>query len=121
MVLADRRHRLACMPSIGREFMPQLEEGNFWITRHVPAQRVDGTRRRGDGPRHARSSPATPKWKSLVPAIGRPDDGTDPTGYYRVEIFAPLKPMKDWPKAVERARLAALLFGSKPAAAPRKS
>ncbi len=29
--------------------------------------------------------------------IGRPDDGTDPTGFYNVEFFVPLKPQREWP------------------------
>ncbi|MGH7169889.1 MAG: efflux RND transporter permease subunit, partial [Gemmataceae bacterium] len=28
---------------------------------------------------------------------GRPDDGTDPTGFYNVEFFVPLKPQSEWP------------------------
>src|SRR5262249_18682227 len=38
-----------------------------------------------------------PEVKAIVPQIGRPDDGTDPTGFYNVEIFVPLKKMKAWP------------------------
>jgi cobalt-zinc-cadmium resistance protein CzcA len=49
----------------------------------------------------------------LVPAIGRPDDGTDPTGFYRVEIFAPLKPMKEWPRTVEVEGWRRYFYGSK--------
>ena len=39
-----------------------------------------------------------PEVESVVAEIGRPDDGTDPTGFYNVEFFVPLKPHKDWPK-----------------------
>ena len=45
--------------------------------------------------------------------IGRPDDGTDPTGFYNVEFFVPLQPEKDWPTVVERDRLVRWLFGEK--------
>jgi cobalt-zinc-cadmium resistance protein CzcA len=84
-------------PLVGREFMPQLEEGNLWITATFPlnssmervAQNIDQARK---------IIASYPEVEVLVPAIGRPDDGTDPTGYYRVEIFAPLKPEQDWPK-----------------------
>jgi heavy metal efflux system protein len=88
------------IPQLGQEFMPQLEEGNLWITATFPlnssmervAQDID----------KARAIIASySEVEVLVPAIGRPDDGTDPTGYYRVEIFAPLKPMKEWPREVE--------------------
>jgi len=88
------------VPHLGQEFMPQLEEGNLWITATFPlnssmervAQDID----------KARAIIASyGEVEVLVPAIGRPDDGTDPTGYYRVEIFAPLKPMKEWPREVD--------------------
>jgi cobalt-zinc-cadmium resistance protein CzcA len=91
----------ACLvPSIGREFMPPLEEGNLWITATFPlnssmervAQNIDQARG---------IMVSYPEVEVLVPQIGRPDDGTDPTGYYRVEVFAPLRPEKDWPKVVE--------------------
>jgi cobalt-zinc-cadmium resistance protein CzcA len=88
------------LPSLGQEFMPQLEEGNFWITATFPLNismdRVAETMKK------ARAVIAGyPEVEVLVPAIGRPDDGTDPTGFYRVEIFAPLRPMKEWPRLVE--------------------
>ena len=38
--------------------------------------------------------------------IGRPDDGTDPSGFYNVEFFVPLKPPKDWPARSSSRRLA---------------
>src|SRR5262249_18486041 len=37
-----------------------------------------------------------PEVEAIVPMLGRPDDGTDPTGFYNVEIFVPLKPQGDW-------------------------
>jgi cobalt-zinc-cadmium resistance protein CzcA len=88
------------LPSLGQEFMPQLEEGNLWITAMFPLNvSLD---RVAEVMHQARAVIASyPEIEVLVAAIGRPDDGTDPTGYYRVEIFAPLKPMKDWPKLVE--------------------
>src|SRR5262249_4156994 len=42
-----------------------------------------------------------PEIEAVVPQIGRPDDGTDPTGFYNVEIFVPLRPQKEWPAEVE--------------------
>ena len=38
-----------------------------------------------------------PEFVVVVPAIGRPDDGTDPTGYYNMETNVPLRPEKEWP------------------------
>ena len=88
----------ACLiPQLGREFMPELEEGNLWL--------------RGIGPlnmsldhqvaiaRQARAIIAKyPEVESIVTQSGRPDDGTDTEGYYSGEYFVPLRPQKDWPK-----------------------
>jgi cobalt-zinc-cadmium resistance protein CzcA len=98
------------IPSLGQEFMPQLEEGNFWITAMFPLNvSMDRVAETMD---HARAVIASyPEVEVLVPAIGRPDDGTDPTGYYRVEIFAPLRPMKEWPLVVDVDGWRQLFYG----------
>ncbi len=98
------------VPLIGREFMPELEEGNLWITATFPANvsmkevgdKIEVARKvmAGD-PTNPQVFPGFKEVEVLVPAIGRPDDGTDPTGYYRSEIFAPLRPEKDWPMVRE--------------------
>src|SRR5438132_8431759 len=38
-----------------------------------------------------------PEVETIVTLVGRPDDGTDPTGFYNAEFFVPLKPEKEWP------------------------
>jgi cobalt-zinc-cadmium resistance protein CzcA len=88
----------ACLiPQLGREFMPELEEGNLWL--------------RGIGPlnmnlthqvqvaKEARAIIARyPEVETIVTQSGRPDDGTDTEGFYSGEYFVPLRPQKDWPK-----------------------
>jgi cobalt-zinc-cadmium resistance protein CzcA len=103
----------ACLlPSIDREFMPQLEEGNFWITTMFPLNvSMDRVAEVIDQSRAVMA--AYQEVEVLVPAIGRPDDGTDPAGFYRVENFVPLKPMSEWPKVVERQGWRRWLFGPK--------
>ncbi len=104
----------ACiLPLIGREFMPQLEEGNLWITATFPLN--SSMERVAENISKARAIMAAySEVEVLVPSIGRPDDGTDPTGYYRVEVFAPLKPQKDWPKVTdETSGVWRLIYGEK--------
>ncbi len=36
---------------------------------------------------------------------GRPDDGTDATGFFNAEFFVPLKPIDTWPQGVDKAKL----------------
>jgi cobalt-zinc-cadmium resistance protein CzcA len=98
------------LPQLGQEFMPQLEEGNLWITATFPLNSsIERVAQDIDKARAIIASYA--EVEVLVPAIGRPDDGTDPTGYYRVEIFAPLKPMKEWPRVVDVEGWRRYLYG----------
>jgi cobalt-zinc-cadmium resistance protein CzcA len=100
------------LPFMGREFMPQLEEGNLWITATFPLNMsID---RVAEDIKTARAIIASyPEVEVLVPQIGRPDDGTDPAGFYRVEVFAPLKPAKKWPKLAEDTSWWRFLYGSR--------
>ncbi|MGC8640014.1 MAG: efflux RND transporter permease subunit [Isosphaeraceae bacterium] len=101
----------ACLiPQLGREFMPELEEGNIWL--------------RGIGPlnmslehqvaiaRQARAIIARhSEVKSIVTQSGRPDDGTDTEGYYSGEYFIPLRHQADWPKIVPQTGWRRWLYG----------
>ncbi len=46
-----------------------------------------------------------PEVVTVVSQHGRPDDGTDPAGFYNAEFFVPLKPASDWPWGVDKAKL----------------
>jgi cobalt-zinc-cadmium resistance protein CzcA len=82
--------------NMGREFMPELEEGNLWVRGTFPINvSLDEVAARCRKVRQLFTK--YPQVEVVVPAIGRPDDGSDPTGYYNVEIFVPLKPFKNWP------------------------
>jgi cobalt-zinc-cadmium resistance protein CzcA len=98
---------VAVLPLVDREFMPELEEGNLWIRGTFP---LDASLEEvADHVKIARSIIRKyPEVEAIVPQIGRPDDGTDPTGFYNVEIFVPLKPMKDWPAVKEQSGFATL-------------
>lgn len=83
-------------PLLGSEFMPTLEEGNLWIRATLPtsisleqsARYVRGLR--AIVARH-------PEVTTVLSQLGRPDDGTDVSGFFNVELFAPLKPFSEWP------------------------
>jgi cobalt-zinc-cadmium resistance protein CzcA len=109
---------LAVSTQLGREFMPHLEEGNFWIRATLPlsisleqsAQYVgrmreivlgcDGSPSSCD-PAHRRR----PEVETVVSQLGRPDDGTDVSGFYNVELFAPLRPTGEWRKGVTKEKM----------------
>jgi cobalt-zinc-cadmium resistance protein CzcA len=103
---------LYAIPHTGREFMPELEEGNLWIRGTFPLNMsLDQV---ADDAGKARAIIASsPEVESVVPQIGRPDDGTDPTGFYNVEVFVPLRPEKDWPRTEKQTGWRRWLHGAR--------
>ena len=93
------------LPFLGREFMPQLEEGNVYVRGTFPLNAsLDEVTQRTKIAREVFKQ--FPEVESVVSQVGRPDDGTDPTGFYNVEFYVPMKPSEDWPvdPAVGRKR-----------------
>jgi cobalt-zinc-cadmium resistance protein CzcA len=87
---------------LGREFMPELEEGNLWIRCTAPLNQT--LERNVEIAKQARAIMASyPEIESIVSQSGRPDDGTDVCGYFNTEYFVPLRPRKDWPAIVEES------------------
>jgi cobalt-zinc-cadmium resistance protein CzcA len=88
------------VPQLGREFMPELEEGNLWLRATGPL--AMSLEHQTELSRQARAILATfPEVESVTTQSGRPEDGTDTEGYYSGEYFVPLRPQGDWPKLVD--------------------
>src|SRR5262249_12336421 len=86
---------ISMLPSLGGEFMPQLEEGNIYIRGTFPVN--ISLAEAADKVRLARGLIRGFDEVELVASqTGRPDDGTDPTGYYNAEFHVPLKPHDEW-------------------------
>ena len=81
---------------MGREFMPELEEGNLWVRGTFPIN-ISFEEVGARAKEVRRVLKQYPEVASIAPFTGRDDGGTDPTGYYNVEIFMPLRPEKEWP------------------------
>jgi cobalt-zinc-cadmium resistance protein CzcA len=82
-------------PVIGSEFLPHLDEGALWV-RGTLAPSVgpsEGTRIANQARIVLCSFPEVPQCTSQV---GRPDDGTDTTGFFNTEYFVDLKPKGQW-------------------------
>ncbi len=94
----------ALFPFLGREFMPKLEEGNFWIRATLPMSvSMETSSRYVDRMRKILRS--HPEIETVVSQLGRPDDGTDVSGFYNIEFFAPLKPFDTWPRGLTKEKL----------------
>jgi len=89
---------------LGLEFLPKLEEGNLWIRATMPASiSLEESNRYVNEMRNIINS--YPEVETTVSQHGRPDDGTDTSGFFNAEFFVPLKPFDSWPKNVDKDRL----------------
>ncbi len=87
---------------LGQEFMPELEEGNIWIDADFPySTSLDEMQKKIKIVRSIIRNYG--EVESITVENGRPDDGTDPAGFYHVEFFVALKPMQDWPAAMKNS------------------
>jgi cobalt-zinc-cadmium resistance protein CzcA len=91
-------------PLLGGEFMPKLEEGNFWIRATFPMS-VSLSESSSQVGRMRAILKKHPEVASVVSQLGRPDDGTDVAGFNNVELFAPLKPFDEWPRGLTKDKL----------------
>ena len=91
-------------PRLGSEFLPHLEEGNFWIRASMPI-----TLSLQDGEAAARKMREIllrhAEVITVVSQHGRPDDGSDAAPFSNVELFAPLKPFDEWPAGLTKDKL----------------
>jgi cobalt-zinc-cadmium resistance protein CzcA len=89
---------------LGSEFLPTLEEGNLWIRASMPptisleagmatVDRIRTILRR------------YPEVITVVSQHGRPDNGSDATGFFNAEFFVPLKPFDQWPARLTKEKL----------------
>jgi cobalt-zinc-cadmium resistance protein CzcA len=80
---------------VGAEFMPHLDEGALWVRATMPYTIS-----------FDESAKIVPQIRSIISSFpevtvvgsehGRPDDGTDPTGFFNAEFFVGLKPYSEW-------------------------
>jgi heavy metal efflux system protein len=91
-------------PRLGTEFLPALEEGNLWIRASMPptisleAAMPSVTRMREILLSH-------PEVITVVSQHGRPDNGSDASGFFNAEFFVPLKPFDEWPAGLTKEKL----------------
>jgi cobalt-zinc-cadmium resistance protein CzcA len=105
------------IPFLGSEFLPALEEGNYWIRAAMPQTMsleagTEPTRiMREILLRH-------PEIITVVSQHGRPDNGSDASPFSNVELFAPLKNYDEWPAGMTKDKLTAQLQSEFDAALP---
>ncbi len=96
------------VPFLGSEFLPALEEGNFWIRASLPpSMTLDAGTEATATMREILLKHA--EVRTVVSQHGRPDNGSDPSPFSNVEMFVPLKPADEWGRGVTKPKLTAQL------------
>jgi heavy metal efflux system protein len=85
---------LLLVPSIGGEFMPHLDEGALWIRATMPYT-ISFEEAAAFSPKVRDILESYPQATIIASELGRPDDGTDPTGFFNDEFYMGLKPYSD--------------------------
>jgi cobalt-zinc-cadmium resistance protein CzcA len=90
--------------ALGLEFLPKLEEGNFWIRATMPPSisLEEGNKYVN---RMRKVIDSFPEVVTTISQNGRPDDGTDATGFFNAEFYVPLKPFDAWPRGMTKPKL----------------
>ncbi len=85
---------LLLVPYIGGEFMPHLDEGALWVRATMPST-LSFEQAAKFAPEVRKILMSYPQVTEVGSELGRPDDGTDPTGFFNCEFYVGLKPYKD--------------------------
>lgn len=86
---------LLLIPGIGAEFMPHLDEGSLWVRATLPST-ISFEEASKISPQIRTILRSFPEVTVVSNELGRPDDGTDPTGFFNNEFFVGLKPYGEW-------------------------
>ena len=85
---------LLLIPFIGGEFMPHLDEGALWVRATMPYT-ISYEEAAKFSPQVRNILMKYPMVTDVGSELGRPDDGTDPTGFFNDEFYVGLKPYGD--------------------------
>ena len=87
--------------SLGMEFLPKLEEGNLWVRATMPPS-ISLKSGNAEVNQMREVIKSFPEVENVISQNGRPDDGTDATGFFNCEFFVPLKPFDSWPAGIDK-------------------
>ena len=89
---------------LGSEFIPELNEGAIWLRIQLPySASLDKSI---DVSKQVRAKLMDfPQVQNIISQTGRPDDGTDVTGFYNNEFNVQLYPESDWKPKISKDQL----------------
>ena len=89
---------------LGTEFLPQLNEGSIYIRATLP-QSISLDESVSLANKMRRKLMAYPEVKQVLSQTGRPNDGTDATGFYNIEFHVDIYPEKEWKSHFTKSEL----------------
>lgn len=89
---------------LGTEFLPQLNEGSIYIRATLPQSISLNESVQLANKMRARLV-AYPEVKQVLSQTGRPNDGTDATGFYNIEFHVDIYPEKEWESGLDKMQL----------------
>ena len=89
---------------LGTEFLPELNEGALWVESELPMS-VSLPEAKIASDKMIQILHKFPEVKQTLSQIGRTNDGTDPKGFFNVQIQVDLKPKEEWPKGLTEDKL----------------
>ena len=89
---------------LGTEFLPQLNEGSIYIRATLPQSISLNESVQLANKMRARLA-AYPEMKQVLSQTGRPNDGTDATGFYNIEFHVDIYPEKEWESGLDKMQL----------------
>jgi len=89
---------------LGTEFLPQLDEGALWVESELPMS-VSLPQAKQVSDKMIAIIRQFPEVKQTLSQIGRTNDGTDPKGFFNVQIQVDLKPKEEWKRKVTEDEL----------------
>jgi cobalt-zinc-cadmium resistance protein CzcA len=89
---------------LGTEFLPDLNEGALWVEAELPMS-VSLTEANTISNKMIDILAKFPEVKQTLSQVGRTNDGTDPKGFFNVQIQVDLKPKKEWKRSITGEQL----------------
>jgi len=104
IAVASLAGSLALLPSLGSEFLPELNEGAVWVNVTLPTS-VSVSEAQEMVKKVRNAIRKFPEVEQVNSKVGRPEDGTDPKLINMAEFLVDLKPEGEWKRGVDKARL----------------
>jgi len=89
---------------LGSEFLPKLNEGSIYVRASMP-QSISFTKANVASEEMRKIFTQYPEVRGVISQNGRPNDGTDPTGFFNVEFFVDLYPKDEWEREITKEDL----------------